>query len=224
MPTYPRGPRLLKGAIITVADGSSIDQVIAFQYNPSSVRRSLKPQYVDSKQGPSLGVRFRGGPVETISLSVQIDAIDQLENGDTGAAENGIHPQLAALELLASPSTAQIQTILGKLNQGAIEILPSLAPLTVFVFGTNRVVPVRLDDVTVEEETHDAALNPIRAQVSLSMSVLSYSDLDQSLPGFQIYMNYHSSRESLASSAYGEVTAVTGDSAAGDSLSYLESL
>jgi hypothetical protein len=203
MPTYPRGPRLVKGALVTLGPASTVRQVIVFQYNPEKLTRRFQPQYIGGQQGDQAdGVRFQGAPIETISLTVHIDAIDQLETGSASSQLVGIHPQLAALELLVSPSVSEIKTEIQKLSQGTIEILPALAPLTVFVFGVNRIVPVRVDEVSVEEETHDSALNPIRAAVSLSLRVMTYSDQDPSLPGFQVYMNYQSGKELLSSQAY----------------------
>ena len=47
------------------------------------------------------------------------------------------------------------------------------APLTLFVWSANRIVPVRITDFSITEEAFDPPLNPIRAKVSLGMRVLS---------------------------------------------------
>ena len=51
------------------------------------------------------------------------------------------------------------------------------APLTLFVWSKNRIVPVRITDFSITEEAFDPPLNPIRAKVSLGMRVLSVDDL-----------------------------------------------
>ena len=51
------------------------------------------------------------------------------------------------------------------------------APLALFVWGKNRIVPVRVTDFSITEEAFDPSLNPIRAKVSLGLRVLSIDDL-----------------------------------------------
>ena len=52
-----------------------------------------------------------------------------------------------------------------------------IAPLTLFIWSKNRIVPVRLTDFSITEEAFDPELNPIRAKVSLGMRVLNVDDL-----------------------------------------------
>jgi len=73
--------------------------------------------------------------------------------------------------------------------------------LTLFVWGRNRVVPVRITDLTVTEEAFDAHLNPIRARVSLGMRVLSVDDLGFDHRGGTLFLGYLRSREQMASRA-----------------------
>jgi hypothetical protein len=202
MPTYPRGPRVAKGALVTFAADTSVGNVITFQYNPSTLTRSLTPQYIGGeKSDQAENVRFTGAPVEDINLTIQVDAVDQLEQGKAAASSKGIHAQLAALELLTAPSVKQANATLTKLAAGTLEILPEIAPVTVFIFGGNRIVPVKVKQVSTTEEAHDASLNPIRAQVTLSMEVLSYSNQPSDSPGSRLYMRYQSHKADLAKSA-----------------------
>lgn len=199
MPTYPPGPRLLKGAIVALTESRPQPTTIAFQYNPETVKRSLQPQLVGGDEGQrSQAVRYTGAPVETIDLEVSIDAIDQLEYGDANAARTGIYPQLSLLEILTYPTSQQVIQNDLLLATGTLEVVPLTAPLTLFVWGPNRVLPVRLNTLSVSEELFDTQLNPIRATVSLTMRALSYSDLAQTTKGYNLFLAYQQTKEAMA--------------------------
>ena len=72
------------------------------------------------------------------------------------------------------------------------------APLTLFVWSKNRIVPVRITDFSITEEAFDPALNPIRAKVSLGMRVLSVDDLGFDHKGGSLFMTYLQQKEQLA--------------------------
>jgi len=60
------------------------------------------------------------------------------------------------------------------------------------------VVPVRFTEMTITEEAHDNLLNPIRAKVDLSMTVLSYHDLSPTNPGWALSLIRQFHVEALA--------------------------
>ncbi len=70
--------------------------------------------------------------------------------------------------------------------------------MTLFIWGTRRVVPVRLTSFSVTEEAYDTALNPIRARVELSLLVLSYADLKQGHPGYNLFLAHQIAKEIMA--------------------------
>jgi hypothetical protein len=198
-------PRLVKGGIVQVdpASGRTLG-VIALQYNPDSLSRTLQVQSSGGDGADkSQALRLKGAAVETIKVDAEIDATDRLEfpdqNQTTVAA--GIHPQIAALELLMQPTSAALQANDALSRSGVLEVLPLQAPLTLFVWGKNRVVPVRVTDLSVTEEAFDAHLNPIRAKVSLGLRVLSVDDLGFDHRGGTLFMGYLRSREKLAARA-----------------------
>jgi hypothetical protein len=200
MPTYPQSPRIIKGAIIAISETNPQPVTIAFQYNPDTVKRSLQPQMAGGDQGErSYIVRYTGAPVETIDVEINIDAIDLLEAGDQEAGQYGIYPQLSLLELLVYPGSARVIQNDALLSMGMLEIAPLAAPLTLFVWGASRVMPVRLNSFTITEELFDPNLNPIRATIALNMRALSYSDLDPSTKGYNLFLAYQQTKEMLAS-------------------------
>jgi Contractile injection system tube protein len=199
MPTYSQGPRLLKGAIVAIDPAGGGRSTIVFQYNPETLKRSLEPQLAGGQGGgSSLAVRYTGAPVETIDLEVTIDAVDQLEVGQNAAAATGIHPQLAALETLLYPRSDLVDQNGRLLDQGSIEIPPYVAPLTLFVWGGNRVLPVSLTRYSINEELFDHSLNPIQATVTLSLRALTYSDVDKSHPAYHLFLAYQQAKEQMA--------------------------
>ena len=201
MPTYSQGPHLLKGAIVAVDLDTSKQTTIAFQYNPDQLTRTLTPQQkIEPEQEgqPAKVLRFAGAPKEDFTLEVHLDASDALESGDATAGSLGIYPQLFALEVLAYPSSQQVVDNDKLLRQGQMKVAGYDAPLTLLVWGAQRVVPVRLTSMTITEKIFDTQLNPIQATVTLKMNALSYSDLDPSHKGYSLFLAYQKSKERQA--------------------------
>jgi hypothetical protein len=195
-------------------DTSTVLSVIALQYNPDSLIRTLQ---IQSTPGGQDGVRvdalrLRGPAIETIKLEAELDAIDQLEfpNQNPNAVQYGLHPQLAQLEMLINPTVETLLADDSLANAGTLEIIPLEQPLTLFVWSKSRVVPVRLTEFSVTEEAFDVNLNPIRAKVSLGMRVLSVDDLGFQHPGGRLFMTYLGNKEQLASKATNVAISVLG--------------
>ncbi len=199
MPTYSHGPKLLKGAIVAIDAATHRQTIVAFPYNPESVKRSLQPPMAGGDQGQqSQLVRYTGAPIETIDLEITIDAADQLERGEATATNVGIYPQLSLLELLAYPTSQRVIQNASLLPTGTLEVAPLATPLALLIWGANRVLPIRLNSVTISEEMFDPQLNPLRATIALNLRALSYSDLDSSTQGYNLFLAYQQSKEALA--------------------------
>lgn len=202
MSSFPNSPKLIKGGLVLVdADTARVLSVISLQYNSDSLSRTLQVQTTGGQATDRVEpVRFKGPAVETFKLEADIDATDQLEFPDQNpnAGQFGIAPQLALLESLVQPSAAQLAAVDAQAASGTLEIAPMLAPLALFVWGKNRIVPVKVTDFSITEEAFDPALNPIRAKVSLGLRVMSTDDLGFSSRGGSLFMAYLQSREQLA--------------------------
>lgn len=199
MTTFPNSPRLVKGALIGHDPFNPVASVITFQYNPETLTRTLQPQGSGEDGGRSETMRLKGAPVETIRMEVEIDGTDLLEKGDEITKTCGIHPQLAALEMLIYPKIALVTGNTIALGLGTIEILPPTGPYTILVWGLKRVLPVRLTEYSVVEEAYNENLNPIRAKVTMSLRVLSYNDLTFTEPGYSLFMAHQTLKEGFAS-------------------------
>ena len=110
-------------------------------------------------------------------------------------------PQLAAIEILLHPSSALVVANAVLAQLGTIEILPPQAPFTLFIYGRNRILPVRITEYSATEDAHDPDLAPIRAKVSLGMKVLTYSDLPVTHVGHHLYLAHQIAKEAMARGA-----------------------
>jgi hypothetical protein len=201
MGQFPGAPRVIKGAIVRIDPLSPNSNVIAFQYNPDTLTRTLEATGTgggSGSGGKSEPFRLSGAPKETIKVDVEIDASDQLETGDPAATTMGIHPQLSALEILLYPASTTVITNTLLAAIGTIELVPRDPPMTLFVWGARRVLPVRITGFSVTEEQYDTQLNPIRAKVELSMQVLSYNDFTFTHPGFWLYLSNQVGKEVMS--------------------------
>ena len=202
---FPQTPKLLKGALVSFGLSNPEPQVIAFQYNPDSMSRSLQGQGAGGGAGGAAGssleaFRIKGPPIETINLDIEIDASEKLEQPEQNArtTESGILPELSSLEILLYPQSQDVASIMNAASSGVLEVVPPEGPFTLFVWGPKRILPVHLTKFEIVEEAFDTNLNPIRAKVSLGLRVLSYMDISQDHPAYGLYSSHHIAKETLA--------------------------
>jgi Contractile injection system tube protein len=202
MTAFPGSPRLLKGAIIGLDPANPLASIVVFQYNPDTMTRKLDARTASGTGGADKSEAFRltGPPKETITLNIEVDATDGLEQNNPLAVGLGVYPALSALEMLLYPKSL---TVIGNAIAAAVgilEVIPQEAPLTLFVWGPQRVLPVRISSFSITEEAFDTALNPMRAKVDLSLQVLSYYDLKITNPGYSIFLAHQIAKEVMATS------------------------
>lgn len=204
---FPRSPKFLKGALVAYESQfiGAVPNIIVFQYNPEQLSRSLSDRTeigVKNEACKALSETYRttGPPVETIDITVTIDATDQLAEPQLHpfAVTRGIHPALAALELLMYPTINQFIELTILAEAGSAKISLADIPLVLFVWGISRVLPVRLTSFSVTEQAFDQQLNPIRAEVSLGMKVMSYVDLKPKNIGRGVYIANQTQKEVMA--------------------------
>lgn len=201
---FPGSPKLVRGGLVEVDPlAGTVLRIIALQYNPDLLSRTLQVQGAGESGERSEALRLKGPAVETIKLEAELDAADQLEDPGNNATtvQFGLHPQLAALESLVNPSVSDLVSQNTLAQFGTLEIAPAEAPLTLFVWSAQRVLPVRVTEFSITEEAFDPTLNPIRAKVSLGLRVLNVDDLPFSHRGSTIFLSYLQRRELLAARA-----------------------
>ena len=191
---YSRSPKLLKGALVEFSSRfiGPIPNIIIFQYNPETLSRSLSPWKwpedaeengaKKSKQETSTAQPF--DPDETFTLNLELDATDALEEPEKHpvAVISGVADRIAAMEMLLYPDkegndlVGAIGDVLSLTSADEPEPRYSV-PIVLFVWGPGRIVPVRLTSFSVEEQAFSTTLYPIRAKVSIGLSVLAPHEL-----------------------------------------------
>jgi hypothetical protein len=209
---FTGSPRLLKGALVVFEALKPVPtNLIAFQYNPDQVTRQFQQgRGGGGGQGSPAPEPCRNAgdtqrvvpPTQHFRMQVELDATDQLESVNPLAVATGLHPTLAALELLLYPPSTEI--ILGKVlsKLGSARVSPASAPLVLLVWGPLRVVPVRVESIAITEEAFDQLLNPIRAKVDLGLRMLTDRELKIAGPPFaQLALVNQIAKEVLARTA-----------------------
>jgi len=185
---------LLRGALIEYGTSliGPIPNVVIFQYNPESLSRTLqippRPTGATQRESTQAGEKT----FERISFTAHFSAANMLDEGKVLAELFGIGPQLAALEKMVRPSAkiagligAAIDAVGSALGGGkkqAAQPIPREAyPRILFIWGSARVLPVTIDSMSITELDYDAILNPLRAEVTLALSVIEVDDCSDDL-------------------------------------------
>jgi len=182
---------LLRGALIEYGTDliGPIPNIVIFQYNPESLSRTL--QIPPRPTGPSQRETAQAGErtFEKITFKAHFSAANLLDEGKVLGELFGIGPQLAALEKMVLPSSklagligAAIDAIGDALGGGAGQDPPAQPiprekyPRILFIWGLTRVLPVTIDSMSISELEYDSILNPLRAEVDITLSVISVDD------------------------------------------------
>jgi hypothetical protein len=181
---------LLRGALIEYGTSliGPIPNIVIFQFNPESLSRTL--QIPTRPTGPTQRETTQAGEktFETITFKAHFSAANMLDEDKALAKLFGIGPQLAALEKMVLPSSkiagligAAIDAIGDALGDGgddapAQPIPREKYPRILFIWGLTRVLPVTIDSMSISELEYDAILNPLRAEVDITLSVINVDD------------------------------------------------
>ena len=188
MGTAPGATKLVKAGFVVLDVKGAIQKIIVFQFNPETVSRRLDgagtsiAPVATTLPGETVPIGIPGPPAppaphEYASFTIALDAADKLQMGDAVTQQNGIAPALSALELL---------------------MYPPANSLTVWISGSKRILPVRITQMQITEQMFDPALNPIRAEVSVSLQVLKDADLSGSAHGKLLWDTHYSLKQQLA--------------------------
>jgi hypothetical protein len=179
MSSFPGSPKLVKAGFVQLDPvTTAVLGVLVFQYNPETLVRRLDG--VSTTPPAPAGVA--AAPRETVTFTLVLDAADKLQAADPVTQQSGLLPAIAALELL---------------------LYPAGTGLIVWVSGGRRIVPVRITEMQIAEQAFDAALNPIRAEVTVTLQVLKDADLGGDPRGRALWDAHLAVLQQLAKTAGG---------------------
>jgi hypothetical protein len=190
----------LKGALISFMPTfiGTAPNVIVFQINPETITHSWEEAH--AAEQPAAGRRrnydplaVTGVPGETFSFTLMIDAVTEKADIGTNPVAGGVatvigsYARLAALEMLQYPMnsanallgqvSSNLTNLPGKKIARKIKVPASEVPVVLFVWGPQRIVPVRIAKLDITEKLYDAALNPVQVEAQISLSVLTPDEL-----------------------------------------------
>lgn len=200
--------KFIKGALVSFMPTfiGSLPNVIVFQFNPETITHTWTAAPPDP-QASKDPLAVKEIPGEQFSFSLALDSNDAIANSDANpiagglAAVSGIYPRLAALEMLQYPSGAFDGGLFGQVSAGlsasvsaggtgaslsvsgvssAVKKTVPLSdvPTVLFVWGPQRIVPVRVTTLTITEKLYDTLLNPTHADVQITLRVLTPDELE----------------------------------------------
>ncbi len=151
---------------------AQLGPAVAFHFNPETLERTIIPVDPGSQRR------------EMMRFTIEFDATDALERGDATAGAFGIHPALAALEVL----TQTTKNTSGSVPNSAAGGPGGVKPFTLFVWGSQRVMPIKFVQLEIRETMFDGKLNPLRATVIVSLELLSDVELNTN-PSARAFMD-----------------------------------
>lgn len=205
-------PKVFRGAFVEY--GLNIPPlVVIFQFNPEQLSRSRSLYFSMSAKGSEEGnltlrdfhqnaefvdlSKLRHEQqvsvnAETLSFDIRLDATDKLNEGDADTESFGITPQLATLERLLEPKSDGLGgAVLDLFVGGGFSFTGAKKPpMTLFVWGPQRILPVNIDNMQITESEFNANLEPIRATVAVSLTVIEGPNM--------AYLHTHNVRDRLS--------------------------
>lgn len=194
---------VLKGALVEFMPTflpAPAPNVIVFQYNPETMTHTWTQPEPAPPSATATGaaegsnpLAVKGMPGEAFSFTIAMDANDEIAGGNPPtvalAQQSGIYSRLAALEMLLYPtgpgqsglvgavSAAISSGLSGQAPSATSSVPQSVMPVTLFIWGPGRIVPVRVTGLTITEKLYDSSLNPTHAEAQLSLRVLTPAEL-----------------------------------------------
>jgi hypothetical protein len=180
---------------------ASLPNVIVFQFNPEAITHTWSE--AAAPQAPTDGPKVKftplavsGVPGETFAFTLFLDSNDEIADADKNpvagglAAATGVYTRLAALEMLQYPTGSVTAGLLGSVtaasnaaglaasvsgtdSQPSQTVPESQVPVVLFVWGPQRIVPVRITALTITERLYDGVLNPVHAEAQITLRVLT---------------------------------------------------
>lgn len=196
----------MKGALISFMPTfvGSLPNVIVFQYNPETITHTWTAATEPPAHPKATGDPLASGgvPGESFSFKLSLDSNEMIADGSNNpvaaalASATGVYTRLAALEMLQYPTSGSsgaslVGSVSASISIGGLSASVSASfstqttsvpnsdlPAVLFVLGTQRIVPVRVTGLSITETLYDDSLNPIHADVSITLKVLTLQEIN----------------------------------------------
>lgn len=177
----------LRGAFIAYEPDGYPDQkrVIPFRFNPESLARQVSVEQGQQQQGAGTAPAGDSAQAEqgadasegalkhSFNVLIRLDLAERHQAATNLPVELGVAPEIAAIEDLMYPAEAESEAA----SDGTepVHARPR-RPTVLFIWSRKRVYPVRIAGMTITESVFNAELNPVRAEIDVSLEVLGNED------------------------------------------------
>jgi hypothetical protein len=151
--------------------------IVTFQYNPTSISDNKAVNYADrAAVGDNApGKTYTGGGHRTITFDLKLHGLEQGTNAlNRTPLDNGISTELAKLRSFLYPKADAWATLGGLLGGSASGKRIAEPPTCYFGFGT-KILECVVTDLKITETQFNSALAPVRADVTVTLSVIEDS-------------------------------------------------
>jgi hypothetical protein len=180
----PASPRVQRGAIVQLVEeiGIVVPNVVPFQYNPAKLTLTLTPwnpfEVDQTQRGAQAPMVQPYDPEESYQLELELDATDELEDGDPVAGLSGVAWRIAQLRKLTEPTAGPFGDLIagaGALLGGGLDTQASrpTVPIALLILGPGLILPVRVTAISIEVTEMSTTLHPHMAKVTLDLRVLT---------------------------------------------------
>ena len=210
--SYTRSPKLQKKTLVQLVEEivGVAPRIVPFQYNPEKLTRSMTPwnpsEVSETNRGQLAPTAQPYDPKEQITVEIELDASDQLEESDPIAVTFGVADRIAAIEKLIMPTAGIVGDLLNAAAALGGASPPAQRPtvaIVLFVWGPGRILPVRITRYAIEEQQFLPTLYPIQARVTLELEVLTpdvfkCQDSPAVIAAIAVYRFFRLQQEALA--------------------------
>ena len=188
--------KFLRGAFVQFMETMMIPlpNIIIFQFNPEQIVHTWTPAQASGTGEDENPLAVSGAPGESFSFTLAMDSRDMIADGspiaEGIATLSGIYTRLAALEMLLHPTSQIGSGLLGSVSispsgisvggsAGKSRAVPGAQlPTVLFVWGPGRILPVKINSLTITETLYDPLLlHPTHADANVSLQVLTPREL-----------------------------------------------
>lgn len=162
-------------------------RVIPFRFNPESLTRTIAvqagqtgggvdgaaPRAAAASSAEARAETSSGTVKESFTVQIRLDFADRDLAVSGLEAEFGVAPEIAAIEDLLHPAQTPSQAASDGTQPTHAE---RPRPTVLFVWGRRRVLPVRIVSLKIDESVYNNYLNPVRAEIEVSLEVLGEAE------------------------------------------------